>query len=377
MLTLVTGVPGASKTAYVVTQLLELENKNKINIVKNKQIFNDNFSLFERYRDDFRYYEYESGSGHELKTYLEVLSDDYFDFILQDFDDLRPDDYFYKIVKYNEIIERIKEREDDNLAFKHLLPVRTIYTNIKSLKIPFTPALIYDWRDCPDGSVIVIDEVQLVEPYSDVKNKNNEIVQELTIHRHRGFDFYFITQYPSLLHPTIKDLVACHLHITRPFGRTPKIYRFGSTRAYPNTLVNKLNCEAKFSFKPNPKIFKLYKSTTIDTHKPRMPKGLIFFGGFVLFSLFLFFYGLSGGGGFFKHFYTDSDKSNTVVATDNKNSDVTDVKPTHNYQFIDFSQVKDFSGCIKSHIDCRCYTKDGGSIKVNLKQCILYLDSEQ
>ncbi|MDT1862527.1 hypothetical protein FPK50_24355, partial [Acinetobacter baumannii] len=88
---------------------------------------------------------------------------------------------------------------------------------------------------------------------------------------HRGFDFYFITQAPSLLHPTIKELIGCHFHITRPYGRTPKIYRFGSCRQYPNTLVNKLNCEAKFDFKPQQRIFKLYKSTTIDTHKPRYP----------------------------------------------------------------------------------------------------------
>ncbi|MDR8246919.1 hypothetical protein FPK89_21015, partial [Acinetobacter baumannii] len=125
---------------------------------------------------------------------------------------------------------------------------------------------IYDWRDCPDGSIIVIDEVQLVEPYSNTKVKD-EIVMELTTHRHRGFDFYFITQAPSLLHPTIKELIGCHFHITRPYGRTPKIYRFGSCRQYPNTLVNKLNCEAKFDFKPQQRIFKLYKSTTIDTHK--------------------------------------------------------------------------------------------------------------
>ena len=89
--------------------------------------------------------------------------------------------------------------------------------------------------------------------------ENDEIVQELTIHRHRGFDFWFITQSPSYLHPTIKELISCHFHITRPYWRTPKVYQFGSLRAYPNTLVNKLNCESKFSFKPADSIFKLYK----------------------------------------------------------------------------------------------------------------------
>ncbi|MDR8325597.1 hypothetical protein FPK66_22070, partial [Acinetobacter baumannii] len=95
------------------------------------------------------------------------------------------------------------------------------------------------------------------------------------------------------LHPTIKELIGCHFHITRPYGRTPKIYRFGSCRQYPNTLVNKLNCEAKFDFKPQQRIFKLYKSTTIDTHKPRYPKGLIGWGLFILAACCLFLYSCS------------------------------------------------------------------------------------
>lgn len=263
-LNLVTGVPGASKTAYVVTQLDSIERQNKINLQKNKLIFQYNEKLFKKYEDDFAYYEIEVGSGHELKNEIDFLPDNYFSFLGEDFDDLRPDYYFLRSVRYNEIIERIEDREGEQ-GFKRFQPVRTIYSNIKALKIDYVRANVYDWRDCPDGSIIVIDEVQLVEPYSNTKVKD-EIVMELTTHRHRGFDFYFITQAPSLLHPTIKELIGCHFHITRPYGRTPKIYRFGSCRQYPNTLVNKLNCEAKFDFKPQQRIFKLYKSTTIDTH---------------------------------------------------------------------------------------------------------------
>ena len=77
---------------------------------------------------------------------------------------------------------------------------RTIYTNINNLKIDYVRANVYDWRTCPDGSIIVIDEVQLIEPYKETKQKDNPIVQDLTIHRHRGFDFYFITQSAALLH---------------------------------------------------------------------------------------------------------------------------------------------------------------------------------
>ena len=72
-LNLVTGVPGASKTAYVVTQLDNIERHNKINLQQNQLIFQHNEKLFEKYKDDFSYYEIEVGSGHELKNEIEFV----------------------------------------------------------------------------------------------------------------------------------------------------------------------------------------------------------------------------------------------------------------------------------------------------------------
>jgi len=294
MLYLATGTPGAKKTVFVVSKLDKVERDNKVNLVKNKLYYEANQPFIEKYRSDFGYYEFESGSGHLLRNEIDVLPDDYFDMFKEDFDDLRPDDYFARSTRFNEICERILEREGDT-SFKYLLPVRTIYTNIKSLKIDYVRSMEYDWRDCPDGSIVVVDEVQLVEPYKNIKEKNEPIIQELTIHRHRGFDFYFITQYPSLLHPTIKDLIGVHYHLTVPYGLKTKVYQFGSTRAYPNTMANKFNCENKFYFTPNPRLFKLYKSTTINTHQKRIPyKQLLGFAFLVVAALSIFIYGLSG-----------------------------------------------------------------------------------
>lgn len=311
MLTSVTGVPGACKTAYVVTQLDEQERKNKINLVRNIEVYKHNKKYIEKFKDDFSYIEQEQGSGHELKTLLVILEENYYDMLGQSFDDLRPDDYYVRVVRFNETIERLNERGEKH-DLQPFYPVRTIYTNIKALKIDYVRALVIDWRKCPDGSILVIDEVQLVPPYNDNKNKNDDIVQELTIHRHRGFDFWFITQSPSYLHPTIKELISCHLHITRPYWRTPKVYQYGSLRQYPNTLINKLNCESKFSFKPKDSIFKLYKSTSIDTSKKRTPAGLYVFGFFILVAISIFLYGVSGGSGFLGHFFGSDEKKMEV-----------------------------------------------------------------
>ena len=289
MLHLVTGNPGAKKSAFVVSKLDKIETDNKVNLVKNIQLYNDNLPIIQKWANDFTYYEYEVGSGDELRTVIEVLPNDYFAMFAQEFDDLRPDDYFLRVVRFNEICERVNEREGIQ-GFKGLLPVRTIYANIKALKIDYVRALKTDWRDCPDGSIIVIDEVQLIKPYDNLKDRNNEMIQELTIHRHRGFDFFFITQHPSLLHPTAKILIGMHWHLTVPFGWRTKVYQWGSTRDYPNTLVNKINCEKKFDFNPPARIFKLYKSTTINTHQKRFPwKPAIFLTIFVGACLFLMF----------------------------------------------------------------------------------------
>ncbi|MBJ8499144.1 zonular occludens toxin domain-containing protein [Acinetobacter oleivorans] len=288
MLYLVTGTPGATKTAFVVTQLDKLERANFINVRKNKTIFEFNKPLFERFKDEFLYYSYEEGSGSARKTIIEPLAEDYFLFLNEDFDDLRPDDYFKKTTRYNEIVDRINDIHGPQ-KFELLQPVRTIYTNIKACKIPFTRPLIHDWRDAPDGSVLVIDEIQLEEPY---KNKKSEdpMIMDLTIHRHRGFDFYIITQATRYLHPAVKELIGCHYHITRPWGWTPKVYQYGSARDNPNALVNKINCEAKFTFKPADRIFTLYKSTTINTHKKRIPKFIYFIGAFVIVMAGLFYH---------------------------------------------------------------------------------------
>lgn len=306
MLHLVTGVPGATKTAFVVTELDKTEKTNKVNLVKNLEFYNHNKPLFEKYKEDFTYREYEVGSGHELKNEIEILPDDYFDFLGQEFDDLRPDYYYQRVVHCNEVIERINQREGEQ-DFKFFLPVRTIYSNINALKIDYARALTYDWRECPDGSIIVIDEVQLVEPYSDIKVKDNPIVQDLTIHRHRGFDFWFITQSPILLHPTVKVLIGVHFHLTRPYGMKTVVYRYGSCKDNPSALVNKQNREAKFTFNPEQRIFKLYKSTTINTHKKRFPKGIWIFVVWVVLGIALFIYTLFSG-----------DMSNSSLVNDDK-----------------------------------------------------------
>lgn len=304
MLALVTGVPGAKKTVFVVSKLDKTESENKVNLIKNiafyehnQKIINDN-SL----QNELTYYYEDVGSGHELKQVLTVLPDYYFDILNQEYDDLRPDDYYKVATIYNIIIARIIETESIK-GFKYLLPVRTIYTNINALKIDFVRSLYdlldersyVDWRKAPDGSIIVIDEIQLIAPFDQTKNKDEPIIQHLTVHRHRGFDFYLITQSANLLHVQMKDLIGLHWHITVPWGWVSKVYQYGSYRQNPNAVSIKMAAERKFNFSPPDRLFKLYKSTTINTHKKRIPyKPLFIFSALIIFALSLFFWAAGG-----------------------------------------------------------------------------------
>ena len=304
MLALVTGVPGAKKTVFVVSKLDKIEAENKVNIVKNIAYYKANQQLVSQkdLQNQFTYYYEDVGSGHELKQEMTILPDDYFDMLGLEYDDLRPDDYYKVVTIYNSIIARIFDG-DLPKGWRYLLPVRTIYSNINALKIDFSRSLYdlidskgnVDWRKAPDGSIIVIDEVQLVEPFKQVKNKDEPIIQDLTVHRHRGFDFYFITQSAGLLHVQLKDLIGLHYHITVPWGWVSKVYQYGSYRQNPNAVSVKLSSERSFNFSPPVRLFKLYKSTTINTHQKRIPyKPIIIFLTLIVMAVGVFIWAVSG-----------------------------------------------------------------------------------
>ena len=93
---------------------------------------------------------------------------------------------------------------------------RTIYCHgIPDLAVPHVP--LDDpttWPDTvPDGSIIVIDECQTVWRPSGPGQKIPDHIAKLETHRHRGLDFYIITQGPNLVHSNVRALVGRHVHL--------------------------------------------------------------------------------------------------------------------------------------------------------------------
>ena len=68
-------------------------------------------------------------------------------------------------------------------------------------------------NDVPDGSIIVIDEVQRIWRPRGPGSKVPPDIAALETHRHRGLDFYVITQAPRLMDGNIRGLVGRHVHL--------------------------------------------------------------------------------------------------------------------------------------------------------------------
>lgn len=67
--------------------------------------------------------------------------------------------------------------------------------------------------DVPDGSIVVIDEVQRVWRPRGPGQKVPADIAALETHRHRGIDFYVVTQAPRLVDTNVRALVGRHVHL--------------------------------------------------------------------------------------------------------------------------------------------------------------------
>ena len=111
-------------------------------------------------------------------------------------------------------------------ALVHLLMTeyqgRPVFVDgLDGLLLPHTPIDCRSWSDLgidgsplvPDGSLVVVDEVQRVWRARSVGSSVPAAVADLETHRHRGLDFLLTTQAPALLDVNVRRLVGRHVHI--------------------------------------------------------------------------------------------------------------------------------------------------------------------
>lgn len=138
------------------------------------------------------------------------------------------------------------------------------------------------WYEVPDGSVIFIDEAWRFFPPLKPGQQAPKAITEMRTHRHRGIDIIVATQSPKDLHSAVRRLANRHFHLHSP-GNVNR----ATVTAYEGVSEgdNKLRPYEKKVWKYDKSLFDEYESTSLDTHKARLPKGFYIRLAIVVFAV--------------------------------------------------------------------------------------------
>lgn len=419
MLHLITGTPGSGKTLYAVYLIDKQEIQNKNALDYNAKKHEENKKLIEE-NDLSHYFNQYTYFSKVIKDYETVYFEDgYFDYFLNK---ERKENIFLDIRFYNGICQKIKEELD--IELKQLKAVRHQYANIDGLKVDNIREIEIDWRKCPDGSIIFYDEIQLIDVYSNDNKRDEEgIIKYLTVHRHRAFDIYGITQFPRLVNVGYRDVVGLHYHLHRGWGaKSAMVYVWANCREKPNSLGNKWTAERDFRFNYPKRLYDVYESATADTVKFRVPVKFFLILLIPFFGLCMLFFALKGDDKTFFDTIFGDDKTAKNVQIENyeerkqqaqsmyheakkQQSQVTNqtTKTVENKQTTqnmqntqtvkyDINKPYDFDasqveyqildkpiivGCMSDANRCQCFSQQGTLIQMSRKDCKRYFSGDR
>lgn len=253
---------------------------------------------------------------------------------------------------------------------------RPVFTNIAGLvKDKFTNNQLLqdapdDWRDTPEGSLVIYDECQQAHLYPSNAQRGvvtDERLTAMEIHRHSGHDLIFITQAPTFVHHHIRKLVGQHIHLYRGRGIGGAMrYEWSHTCDSPNDRREQERADSLFWKFPK-EHFSYYQSSTVHTHKFKIPVKLsIFLVALLCFIVFVFYrlYDNSGLASLNEHTPTKAAAGLHVAAAP--------VTTTHNLPYDWSTNVTDsvpLGGCISSATKCQCYSKEGVTLNIPIEQC--------
>ncbi|AAA88391.1 unknown protein [Pseudomonas phage Pf3] len=262
---------------------------------------------------------------------------------------------------------------------------RPVFTNISGLvKDKFSnPHLLSDapddWRDTPEGSLVVYDEAQQAHLYLSNAQRGPVTDERLTAmetHRHTGHDLVFITQAPTFVHHHIRKLVGLHIHLYRSRGlQAASKYEWSHVCDSPND--RKEQQRADFVLWKFPKEhFAFYTSAVMHTHKFKMPKKIGVLLVFVVLGL--------GAVGF--NLYKNSGLASMAEATASVAEAtpsplaLNGVKPSSlaaPYQWSAAAPAVPVSGCVanRSTNRCQCFDASGVVLAIEHAACLSVISS--
>lgn len=149
------------------------------------------------------------------------------------------------------------------------------------------PSLFADnWHlYAPDGAVYFFDECQNIYRPRPSGSQVPDSVASFEVHRHKGLDFFMITQSPKLIDTNVRELVSRHIHLKVTWaGRFQ--YEWPETKLNTQATTDAI----KSSYKLDKSVFKLYHSASVHTkQKRRVPIQLYFLVfALVMIGFFLF-----------------------------------------------------------------------------------------
>jgi Zonular occludens toxin (Zot) len=241
----------------------------------------------------------------------------------------------------------------------------------------------------PDsGSLIIVDEAHTEFPQRSSGSKIPPYIDALSVHRHQGLDFWFISQRPSFLDPFIRGLCSRHLHISLnafSFNSSRNLYEWTEYQETVNRTSKLLS--SKRSYKPSPAVFPLYHSATLHTKlEQKMPTILKTFIVSILVLLLIV--------GFLVHRASERIKQLNTVTPSLSISSASSVPLTPAFSADTGGQrsgqtvgganapvhdpwsppapVANISACISNDTKCSCYTKNGVPVLLLDDECRRY-----
>lgn len=124
----------------------------------------------------------------------------------------------------------------------------------------------------PEGALVVIDEAQKVFRPRATGSKVPDHVAAFEKHRHRGLDFWLITQHPNLLDSNVRRLVGKHIHL-RGHWAGRELLEWPEATDPDSRSERSAAVRQRYTLPKN--AFSLYKSASLHIkQKRRVPKVL-------------------------------------------------------------------------------------------------------
>jgi len=271
------------------------------------------------------------------------------------------------------------------LILKAVEEGRPVYSNIAGLKIPQCHPAPDDWRDTPEGSLVVYDEAQQPHLYPSTAHRGevkDERLRQMEVHRHTGHDLVFVSQSPSFLHHHIRKLAGEHIHLYRAFGaKIVTKYTWQHTVDSPNDRGEQGRADS-VPWKFPKEHFQYYQSATIHTHKFKMPKKLaalllliVAVAGLVVWNAATNESSLLTGSGADIHqpvasaMAAPSEPSGVRAAATTGQKKALPATTTL-YDWSETETAKPVAGCIYNATRCQCFDASGSLYAMAHAQCL-------